>query len=110
MTNGTSGAKRKPGPEAASLRRAVRPQIRAANPLLDDRYFLVGFAGGAAFAAGAAALATGLLAVFFFSSAFFFLAVSRASPIAQSPCESVRNSKMEMSVSSPPQGGQRVLE
>ena len=35
------------------------------------------------FAAGAAALATGFAVVFFFSSAFFFLAVSRASPIAR---------------------------
>jgi hypothetical protein len=37
------------------------------------------------------------LLAFFFSSAFFFLAVSRASPIAQSPCERVRDPKVEMS-------------
>ena len=73
--------KTKPGPDDAALRRAVRPQVRAVNPLLDDRYFLVDFAGAAAFAAGAAALATGLLVVFFFSSAFFFLAVSARRPL-----------------------------
>jgi hypothetical protein len=88
-----------PGSRIAALyieRRA--PRIRAANPLLDDPYFLPGFAGAgaAAFATGAADFASGLLD-FFFSSAFFFLAVSRASPIAQSPCERVRDPKVEMS-------------
>src|SRR5262249_26464354 len=91
--------KKQPESEAAARHRVMQLQVRASRLSRTGRSYLPGFAG--ALAAGAATgLAAGLPLALFFSSAFFFLALSRASPIAEvSFVNDVRNAKNEMCLS-----------
>ena len=73
--------RKKTGAGAAALEMVTRPQLPVMLAILKNHHFLVGLA--APLAGAAAALAAGLPLAPFFSTAFFFLALSRASPIAQ---------------------------